>query len=90
MYYPSANRDEDVFPDPDRFDITRHPNEHLAFGEGEHFCLGASLARMQLRCIVGEVVRRFPKIELDGDIQLLRSHFIDGVKHMPVRLGTSV
>jgi cytochrome P450 len=86
-YYPSANRDEDLFPDPDRFDITRTPNEHLAFGDGEHFCLGASLARLQLRSMVGETLRRFPKIALDGDISLLRSHFIDGVKHMPVRLG---
>ena len=86
IYYPSANRDEDVFRDPDRFDITRSPNEHLAFGDGEHFCLGASLARLQLRSIVGETIRRFPKIALDGEIALLRSHFIDGVKHMPVRL----
>jgi cytochrome P450 len=87
IYYPSANRDEDVFPDPDRFDITRSPNEHLAFGDGEHFCLGASLARMQLRAIIGETLRRFPGIEPTGPIDLLRSHFIDGVKHMPVRLS---
>jgi cholest-4-en-3-one 26-monooxygenase len=87
VYYPSANRDEDVFPDPDRFDVTRHPNEHLAFGYGEHFCLGASLARMQLRSMIGEVLRRFPRLEQDGPIVLLRSHFIDGVKHMPIRLA---
>jgi cholest-4-en-3-one 26-monooxygenase len=87
IYYPSANRDEDVFPDADTFDITRTPNEHLAFGDGEHFCLGASLARLQLRCMVGETLRRFGTIELDGEIDLLRSHFIDGVKHMPVRLA---
>ena len=85
-YYPSANRDEDVFPEPDRFDVTRTPNEHLAFGDGEHFCLGASLARLQLRCMVVETLVRYPKIALDGPIDLLRSHFIDGVKHMPVRL----
>ena len=87
VYYPSANRDEDLFPDPDRFDVTRTPNEHLAFGDGEHFCLGASLARLQLRSMIGETLRRFPHIELAGDISLLRSHFIDGVKHMPVRLS---
>jgi cholest-4-en-3-one 26-monooxygenase len=87
VYYPSANRDEDVFPDPDRFDVRRQPNEHLAFGDGEHFCLGASLARLQLRSVVGEVVRRFPGIALEGEPVLLRSHFIDGIKHMPVRLG---
>jgi cytochrome P450 len=87
VYYPSANRDEDLFPEPDRFDITRSPNEHLAFGDGEHFCLGASLARLQLRSMVGETLRRFPAIERAGEISLLRSHFIDGVKHMPVRLS---
>jgi cytochrome P450 len=87
MWYLSANRDEDMFSDPYTFDITRTPNEHLAFGIGEHFCLGASLARLQLRSMVGETLRRFPKLALDGDISLLRSHFIDGVKHMPVRLN---
>ena len=87
IYYPSANRDEDVFPDPDRFDVTRSPNEHIAFGDGEHFCLGASLARLQLRCMIGETLRRFSTIEPDGSIDLLRSHFIDGVKHMPVRVA---
>ena len=86
VFYPSANRDEDLFPDPDRFDVTRSPNEHLAFGDGEHFCLGASLARLQLRSMIGETLRRFPNVALDGEIDLLRSHFIDGVKHMPVRL----
>jgi len=86
VYYPSANRDEEVFPEPDRFNVTRNPNEHLAFGDGEHFCLGASLARLQLRCMIGETLRRFREITLDGEIDLLRSHFIDGVKHMPVKL----
>ena len=86
VYYPSANRDEDVFPEPDCFDITRNSNEHLAFGDGEHFCLGASLARLQLRSMIGETLRRFPKITLDGEIDLLRSHFIDGVKRMPIKI----
>ncbi len=85
MYYPSANRDEEVFQNPDTFDLTRYPNPHLAFGAGEHFCLGASLARMQLRSILRAVLERLPDIQLDGEISHLRSHFIDGIKHMPVR-----
>jgi len=85
MYYPSANRDEAVFPDPDRFEIRRSPNEHLGFGIGEHFCLGANLARMQLRAIFTEVLTQMHDIELTGPIDRLRSHFIDGIKHMPIR-----
>jgi cytochrome P450 len=85
LYYPSANRDEDVFPDPDRFDVTRTPNDHLAFGIGEHFCLGASLARLELNNIFEEVLRRMPDMELAGPMRLLRSNFIDGVKEMRVR-----
>jgi cytochrome P450 len=85
LYYPSANRDEDVFPDPDRFDVTRTPNDHLAFGIGEHFCLGASLARLELNILFEEVLRRMPDMELAGPMRLLRSNFIDGVKEMRVR-----
>ena len=85
LYYPSANRDEDVFPGPDRFDVTRTPNDHLAFGIGEHFCLGASLARLELNILFEEVLRRMPDMELAGPIRLLRSNFIDGVKEMRVR-----
>jgi cytochrome P450 len=89
LYYPSANRDENVFPEPDRFDIGRSPNEHLAFGFGEHYCVGAHLARMQLRVLFEEVLTRMPDIELDGEISRLRSHFIDGIKRMPVRFTAS-
>ncbi|HET7737945.1 MAG TPA: cytochrome P450 [Tepidiformaceae bacterium] len=85
MWYPSANRDADIFPEPDRFDIGRTPNEHLAFGLGEHFCLGAGLARLELRVIYQEIFRRLPDIELAGDVERLRSNFIGGIKHMPVR-----
>ena len=85
LWYASANRDEDVFPDADRFDITRTPNDHLAFGIGEHFCLGAHLARMEIRVMFEHVLRRMPDLELSGPVEYLRSHFIDGVKHMPVR-----
>ncbi len=85
MWYPSVNRDEDVFPEPDRFNITRSPNEHLAFGIGEHFCLGAGFARLELKVIFQELFRRFPDIELAGEPERLRSTFIGGIKHLPVR-----
>ena len=85
MWYPSANRDEDIFSDPYRFDITRDPNEHLAFGIGEHFCLGAGFARKELQVMFEELFRRFPDIELDGAPERLRSNFINGIKHLPVR-----
>lgn len=85
LWYPSANRDEDVFEDPDRFDITRHPNEHLAFGHGQHFCLGAHLARMEIRVMYEELLERLPDIDLAGDVRWLRSHFIDGIKSIPVQ-----
>ena len=85
MWYPSANRDEEVFPDADRFDVARGPNEHLAFGIGEHFCLGANLARLELEIIFDELLRRIPDMQLAGPFRRLRSNFIDGVKEMPVR-----
>jgi len=85
MWYLSANRDEDIFEDPYRFDITRTPNEHLAFGIGEHFCLGAGFARKELKVMFEELFRRFPDIELDGPPERLRSNFINGIKHLPVK-----
>jgi cytochrome P450 len=88
MWYPSANRDEDIFEDPYTFDITRTPNEHLAFGIGEHFCLGAGFARRELKVMFEELFRRFPNIELAGKPERLRSNFINGTKHLPVRLNT--
>ena len=85
IFYPSANRDEDFFDDPDRFDITRNPNPHLAFGIGEHYCLGANLARMQLRSIFRELLNRLPDIAVHGSPRRLRGNFIDGIKEMRVR-----
>ena len=86
FWHISANRDEAVFDDPFRFDITRDPNEHIAFGAGgPHFCLGANLARMEMRVMFDELLKRLPDIELDGPVQRLRSNFINGIKHMPVR-----
>jgi cholest-4-en-3-one 26-monooxygenase len=85
LYYPSANRDESVFADGHRFDVGRTPNEHLAFGVGQHFCLGASLARLEIRVMFEELLRRFPKIEPAGPVRRLRSNFINGFKEIPVR-----
>lgn len=86
MWYPAGNRDEDIFADPDRFDVTRHPNEHLTFGVGEHFCLGAGLARLELSVLLDELLRRCPEFEVTGPPTRLRSNFIAGFKHLPVVL----
>ncbi len=86
MWYPSVNRDEEVFPDPYTFDITREPNDHLAFGIGEHFCLGAGFARLELKVMFEELFRRFPDVQVEGEPDRLRSNFIGGVKHLPVKL----
>jgi cytochrome P450 len=84
MWYPSANRDEEIFEDPYRFDITRTPNEHIAFGIGEHFCLGAGFARKEIKVMFEELLTRFPDIRITGKPDRLRSNFINGVKHLPV------
>jgi cholest-4-en-3-one 26-monooxygenase len=88
LWYISANRDESVFDDPYRFDITRTPNPHIAFGGGgPHFCLGANLARMEIKVLFEELVRRAPVVEQLGPPARLRSNFINGIKHLPVRLS---
>jgi cholest-4-en-3-one 26-monooxygenase len=88
LWYISANRDEDVFEDPFRFDITRDPNNHIAFGGGgPHFCLGAQLARLEIRLLFEELAKRYPRIEALGPPDRLRSNFIGGIKHLPVRLS---
>ena len=84
IWYASANRDEDVFENPMTFDILRSPNEHLGFGIGPHFCLGANLARMEIRIMFEELLKRLPDIRLAGPVARLRSTFINGIKHMPV------
>jgi cytochrome P450 len=85
VWFTAANRDESVFPDPDRFDITRTPNDHLAFGHGPHFCLGAPLARIQLRAMFEAVLDQLGEVELAGTPDRLRSNFQHGVKHLPIR-----
>ncbi|MFI5320204.1 MAG: cytochrome P450 [Myxococcota bacterium] len=88
LLYPSANRDEAVFEEPDRFDCARDPNEHLAFGGyGPHFCLGASLARLELRVMFEELLAHFPDVELASDAkpELRKSNFIVGFEKLPIR-----
>ena len=85
LWYGSANRDEDAFPNPDVFDAGRTPNAHVALGAGgPHYCLGASLARLETQLMFEELLRRLPDIELNGPVSRLRSYFINGIKHMPV------
>ena len=86
LSYLSANRDETVFDDPFRFDIGRHnADEHLAFGTGAHFCLGAHLSRMELRAFFRELLPRLEAIELAGEPQYIAATFVGGLKHLPVR-----
>jgi len=80
----SANRDETQFPDPHRFDVTRHDNRHVAFGFGPHYCIGGPLARQTLRIFFEELLQRFGSIELAGEPQHLRSNFIAGLTHLPI------
>jgi cholest-4-en-3-one 26-monooxygenase len=84
VWYPSANRDEDIFVEPDRFDVTREDNPHLAFGIGEHYCLGANLARLELTVIFQEMLTRLRHPRLAAPPRRLRSNFINGVKEMRI------
>jgi cholest-4-en-3-one 26-monooxygenase len=89
IWYISANYDDRVFDDPFTFDIERTPNEHVAFGGGgPHFCLGANLARMEINVMFDEVLNRMHDIELAGDVSRLRSNFINGLKHIPLKFRT--
>ena len=86
-WFVSGNRDETVFEDPDRFDVTRHPNRHMAFGPGGiHHCMGAHLARMEIRITFEELLKRVTSIEVTGKPERLRSNFFNGVKRLPVRV----
>ena len=86
-YYGSANRDESVFVDPDRFDLRRDPNPHVGFGgPGPHFCLGAHLARREITLMMTQLLTRLPGLELAGEPVQLRSNFVNGIKHLPVRV----
>jgi cytochrome P450 len=85
MFYGSANRDESVFDDPYKFSIDRSPNRHLAFGHGEHFCMGTHFARQSMRAIVEELAGRVEHWELAGEPEWIRASFVVGLKHLPVR-----
>ena len=85
LFYPSANRDEEVFADPFAFRVDRKPNPHLAFGIGEHFCLGANLARLELRVAFRALAARLREVDLAGPVERLRSSFVGGIKRVPIR-----
>jgi cytochrome P450 len=88
MLYQSANRDEEIFgADSEEFKVTRNPNPHIAFGCGEHSCVGAQLARLEATVLFEELLHRFPKLELVGEVDRMRATMVPGVKRMPVRLG---
>jgi cytochrome P450 len=86
LAYPSGNRDEEVFEDADTFNIDRHPNPHLAFGFGAHYCLGAKLARMELHALWNEILPRMKSVELAGEPALVESNFVSGLKRLPLRV----
>lgn len=86
LWWSSANRDETVFPDPFRFDVRRQPNRHLAFGHGNHFCLGAILARLEIRLVLDALLARVERCALAGPVEWTRSNKHTGIRHMPVTL----
>lgn len=87
MWYPSSNRDESRYEDPNRFDVLRNP-DHQAFGAGgRHFCLGAALARLELKILLEETLARYPEMEIAGDQTYVESGFLNQLKCLPVRLG---
>jgi cytochrome P450 len=85
LSYVSANRDEDIFDDPFRFDVGRDPNKHVAFGYGVHFCLGAALARMEVNSFFTELLPRLKSAELNGRPEFVATTFVGGLKHLPIR-----
>jgi cytochrome P450 len=85
LFYPSANRDEEIFEDPFTFRVDRRPNRHLAFGIGEHFCAGAHVARLELEMAYKYLLPRLAEVEVIGEPARLRSHLVGGIKHLPIR-----
>jgi cholest-4-en-3-one 26-monooxygenase len=90
FFHISGNRDEDIFEHPQTFDVTRSPNPHMAFGGGgPHFCLGANLARMEIRVMFEHLLDRLPDLHQNGDLKRLRSSFINGYKHLPIAFSSA-
>jgi cholest-4-en-3-one 26-monooxygenase len=87
MYYGAANRDPEVFENPETFDVSRRPNPHLAFGMGTHFCMGSHIARLEMRVTLEEFLHRFPGVSLAGPPQRLPSNFISGIERLPLKLA---
>jgi cytochrome P450 len=85
LSYPSANRDEEVFENPDRFDVGRDPNRHVGFGFGAHYCLGTHLARLEGRALYAELLPRIREIELAGPVPYTETLFVGGPKRVPIR-----
>ena len=85
LFYPSANRDEEIFPDPYRFRVDRHPNRHVAFGVGEHFCAGAHVARLELEMAYRYLLPRLEEVELAGPVERLTSNLVGGIKRLPIK-----
>jgi cytochrome P450 len=91
LWYASGNRDESVFEEPFRFDVTRTPNEHVGFGgPGPHFCLGANLARREIKMMFRQIFRRLPDLEITSPPERLASNFVNGIKRMRCRFTPSV
>ncbi len=85
LCYASGNRDEEVFANPDTFDIDRTPNRQLAFGYGAHLCLGQHLARLEMRILYEELLPKLKSVRLDGDPRYVESYFVTGLKSLPIR-----
>jgi cytochrome P450 len=85
LFYGSANRDEEIFDEPFEFRIDRQPNRHLGFGVGEHFCLGAHLARLEIDVAYRYLLPRIEEVELAGPVERLHSSLVGGIRHLPIR-----
>ncbi len=86
LLYQSANRDADIFDDPDSFRIDRRPNKHIAFGYGPHMCIGQHVAKLELKIMFEELLPRIRKVSLDGERKVVQTNFVGGLKKLPVSL----